>query len=460
VPLYVAGQEGTTVYAIGTAETASALDDLGFFVDRLGDAGLPYLSELYLQRDDLQLSTDFVGSQGQSFSISTGENVLAELVLSSTDEGLFVALPAGRTIEDFHFEVAYHGHSLKLIPDPSLLDQVGMISGDHLLAVVPHDALEYELTDDELAVLAEITPDMICGYLERYTGLVPLDDQGQIKSRHIFSSDNHRATEALQNDLMDLDPRLRVDVHSFVHAGHALDNVEGELSGETDELVLITAHLDSTASFSPGPYNPAVDPAPGADDDGSGVASVLAAAQAIKKLSEIKTPKRSIRFVFFNAEEHGLVGSKHYARKQVMLMAPIVAVYQIDMIGYNKMPPSSWEIHAGFNPSREIQERSLVLADRIMRLQSKVSPELEGPQIYGDGDPAANRSDHASFQERGYAACAATEDFFIGPQIDSPDREPNPNYHQITDMLENVDTEFVADIARVITAAAWVTANI
>jgi len=63
--------------------------------------------------------------------------------------------------------------------------------------------------------------------------------------------------------------------HPFRHEGRALDNVEAELPGELDELVLVTAHLDSTAAFSAG-YDPVRDPAPGADDDASGTVGVLA----------------------------------------------------------------------------------------------------------------------------------------------------------------------------------------
>lgn len=78
--------------------------------------------------------------------------------------------------------------------------------------------------------------------------------------------------------------------------------------------MLVTAHLDSTAARAPG-YRAATDPAPGADDDASGVAAVLTAAPAILSLAgSVGGPRREIRFVLFNAEEHGLVGSRAYAR--------------------------------------------------------------------------------------------------------------------------------------------------
>ena len=147
-------------------------------------------------------------------------------------------------------------------------------------------------------------------------------------------------------------------LHPFSHQGRALHNVEAELPGLVPgEVVLVTAHLDSTAAFGDGPYNPTTMPAPGSDDDGSGVAAVLAIAEALTGLSaRTSPPKRAIRFVLFNAEEDGMVGSKAYARDEAAQAAPIVAVLQIDMIGYNVNPPRSYEVHAGDLFSRAVEE--------------------------------------------------------------------------------------------------------
>jgi hypothetical protein len=98
------------------------------------------------------------------------------------------------------------------------------------------------------------------------------------------------------------------------------------------------------------------------------------------------------------------------------------------------------------------------LAELIADLIPQVSPGLPTPQIYpgpDDGfDPAQGRSDHYSFQLEGYAACLASEDFFAGPGTAAPLPEPNPNYHLPTD--DAVNPTYAADIARAVTAAAWV----
>jgi hypothetical protein len=131
----------------------------------------------------------------------------------------------------------------------------------------------------------------------------------------------------------------------------------------------------------------------------------------------------------------------------------------MDMIGYNVLAPRTCEVHAGFLPSPAVQTKSAVVAERIRRLAGAVAPTLGTMQLYlsnpGAVDPAEGRSDHAPFQARGYAACVACEDFFVGPGPSAP-AEANPNYHRKADTF--VDLAYAADIARSVVAAAWVTA--
>ena len=460
-PLRLTGKLGTKVYAIASNNSIMRLDDLGFEVDHLGSENQALTTEVYLLRDDRQARTGFLNPEGQS-SRFFRSNEESEWVLASAPEGLYVAIPGGHSIEEYHFEEACHGHNLKLLPDLTLLEPFGKGNNARTATFLEAPTVEPSLSNAELEKLREITSESIRGYLERYTGVTPLNggSEYKIKSRHIHHPDITLVTDALAKELQEIGGKsLSVRMHPFVHEGRILDNVEAELKGsDSDEIVLVTAHLDSTAAFSDHDYDPETDSSPGADDDASGVAGVLVNANIIKQIAEVAPPKRTIRFVLFNAEEHGLVGSKFYARNQAALSAPIVAVYQMDMIGYNVKPPRSFEVHAGYSASPEVEARSLVLAERINRLVPELSPNLKLPQIYTQPDPAEGRSDHASFQEHGYAACTISEDFFAGPQPDSPTAEPNPNYHKDKDTF--VDLEYAADIARVIAAATLVTANL
>jgi leucyl aminopeptidase len=468
VPIHATGEHGTTVYAIATSGTASHLDDLGFEVLRLGGEDLPLATEMYFLRDDRQTRTGFLVEEGESSRFFDREEE-SRMVLASSEGGLYVALPAGRSVLQYHFEEALHGHTVKLMPGMGLLEPSRMNQAANLLAT---SDVGPTLSQEEIETFhREITPESIAADVDRYSGKKPTEhaDGITVKSRHVQHEHNALAVAALALDLEEIGgDDFSVRLHRFTEVttkgSYALDNVEAELVGsELQEMVLITAHLDSTAAFTPG-YISEKSPAPGADDDGSGIAAVLAAARAIKKLSALKRPKRTIRFVLFNAEEEGLVGSGEYARDQRALRAPIVAVYQMDMMGYNREAPRTYEIHAGAD-SQDVQNSSLVLAKRIGSLSEQVSPNLPAPQIYlnqglaqEDKDPAYNRSDHHSFHLVRYAACAATEDFFAGPRPDAPQSEGNPNYHQTSDTF--VDPEYAADIARAVAAAAWATANL
>lgn len=460
VPLHVAGEHGAVVYAVATAAASAQLDDLGFQVYRLGAEDEPLTTEVYVVRDDRQTRTGFLFPEGESSS-RFGAGDEAARILASTRQGLYVAVVAGRSIESYHFQEARHGHTEKLLPDISLLQP---FAKDRVPAWVTQPPHEPTLSEGERRALGQITSERMAADIARYVGEQPLDDSGsRIESRHIFHAGNSIAVRTLADELEAIgEGDLRVAAHPFTHEGRGLQNLEAELPGtEADELVLVTAHLDSTAAFSEG-YDARRDPAPGADDDASGTVGVLAIARALSALRKLRPPKRTIRFVFFNAEEHGLVGSKAYARDQAALGAAIVAVFQMDMIGYNREPPPTFEVHAGFLPSADVQQRSLVLAKRVGRAAAAVSPGLPSPQIYvssspEERDPAEGRSDHASFHLVGYAGCAISEDFFAGPGSESR-AEPNPNYHRNSDTF--VDAGYAADLARAVAAAAWLTANL
>ena len=463
LPLHVTGEAGTTVYAIATAAGAARLDDLGFRVDRLGGEHQPLTTDLYLLRDDRQLHSGFLSPEGNSAAFF-GRAPAAGDVLASTDEGLLVVIAAGGSIEDYHFRGAQHGHNLKLAPAPGLLETasverlaVGSVAADAGTGVAVVDATAKEILD------ARVRPEHLAAHVERYSGARPVDGgDAVITSRHIRHPDNAAAVAALVADLQrTAGGCLAVRRHRFTHEGRRLDNVEAELAGTgLDGIVLVTAHLDSTAARQPG-YHPAVDPAPGADDDASGTAAVLVASDTIAALdAALGTPRRAVRFVLFNAEEHGLIGSLAYAREQAALDTPIVAVLQLDMIGYDVRPGPEWELHAGFTASPAVEGRSLALARMVAELAPQVSPDLPAPQIHpvaGEPDPAERRSDHYSFQIQGYTACLASEDLFAGPGPHAPPEEMNPAYHSPTDKA--INPHYAADIARAVIAAAWLAAT-
>ncbi len=372
VPLHVSGQARSKLVGMATTSTLTALANAQIEIELLGAVDTPLFSDLYLLRDDRAARTGYLSFDGQSAEFF-GAGEQANWLLSSTSEGLLVALPAGRSVEEFHFEEAHHGHNLKLVPDLTLLTSFDVLAAASFVDV--SERFAGELDSRERDILSCLTHSKIEKHIAPYIGTAPLGDDGEaVRSRHIHSPDNARVVDALAKHLSSISDKLRVRLHPFTHEGKRLFNVEAELGpANFGDLVLVTAHLDSTAAFSP-PYDPRIDIAPGADDDASGVAGVLAIAEAMSSLAELRPLERGVRFLLFNAEEHGLVGSKAYARDQAAKVAPIVAVLQMDMIGYNVRPPRTWEVHAGYWPSQAVQKRSLELAECVGLLTPLISP--------------------------------------------------------------------------------------
>jgi hypothetical protein len=107
-----------------------------------------------------------------------------------------------------------------------------------------------------------------------------------------------------------------------------LKNVVATLKGtdpNDDRRILISAHLDSRAALD----NDSTSFAPGANDDGSGVATIL---ELIRIMSTRKF-SATIVFMTVSGEEHGLYGAKYMAAKAKQEKWNIIAMLNNDMIG-------------------------------------------------------------------------------------------------------------------------------
>lgn len=91
-------------------------------------------------------------------------------------------------------------------------------------------------------------------------------------------------------------------------------NVVAEIPGRDlpNEVVIVAGHLDSWH------------PATGAQDNGTGVATVIDVARAIKTSGH--PPRRTVRFLLVGGEEQGILGSTAYVRQHKADMASIDCV--------------------------------------------------------------------------------------------------------------------------------------
>jgi hypothetical protein len=198
--------------------------------------------------------------------------------------------------------------------------------------------------------------------------------------------------------------------------------------------ILLTAHLDATgarsdprALFASGyrtgsacdstalltdpdcAWDPTIDPAPGGDDNATGIAAML---EAVRLLAS-KSFDFDLYFVAFQAEETGLDGSAAFADSVAQSGQEIFAVINMDMLGYNA---ASNELDVVTN------ETSEWLADYVIESgQQFVSalPSEKKVQFFG-------RSDHASFWSQGIDAILLIEDIQV----------LYPQYHSFLDTWE------------------------
>jgi Peptidase family M28/PDZ domain len=113
-------------------------------------------------------------------------------------------------------------------------------------------------------------------------------------------------------------------------------NILGMLEGSDpklkEQVILLGAHYDHVGygrkgnSFGPIGYIHN-----GADDNASGVSGLLEIIDAVKRLPT--PPKRSILFVLWDAEETGLIGSRHWISQPTVPLGRIALCLNIDMIG-------------------------------------------------------------------------------------------------------------------------------
>ena len=117
----------------------------------------------------------------------------------------------------------------------------------------------------------------------------------------------------------------RVERQTFVVEEIEVANLIHEIRGTTrpDEIVVIGAHYDS------------VEGTPGADDNASGTAGLLALARRFAKAN----PARTLRFVAFVNEEPPhfqtqTMGSWRYAKRCRERKENVVAMLSLEMLGY------------------------------------------------------------------------------------------------------------------------------
>jgi len=215
-------------------------------------------------------------------------------------------------------------------------------------------------------------------------------------------------------------------------------NIEVEIPGreEAEKVLLIGAHFDSHPD------------APGADDNGTGVAAVLELARVLQNVPM----RRTVRLVLFNLEERagnsGLHGSTQYATVVAEAVRAgeidLIGMLSLEMLGYYSDEPGSQQ-----NPFEKLNIPGFEMPDRgdfiglgttlpnraLVRGLAAAMREAE-PKVkvvvfdYAPvPTPDLMRSDHAPFLLQGLPGVIVTDTANFR----------NPHYHQPSDTVATLD---------------------
>lgn len=236
------------------------------------------------------------------------------------------------------------------------------------------------------------------------------------------------------------------DIQPVIHNFGVYHNVIARKSGAISDsaVIIIDAHYDTVTD------------SPGADDNGSGMAGVLAAARLLK--NEIF--KNSIYFIAFDGEEAGLLGSINFLQASKKSYDQIKAVLNFEMIGYYSDVPNSQTIPFGFDilfpaATAEIiandkkgnfitnvaNDNSAALKNTFTDVAARYVPTLKviSLQTPGKGEftPDLLRSDHAPFWNVNIPALMLT---------DGADYR-NHNYHSAEDKITTINKSFMRHVS-------------
>ena len=222
----------------------------------------------------------------------------------------------------------------------------------------------------------------------------------------------------------------------YTVAGKLCENIEVEIPGSTPDIFVIGAHYDSVYG------------SPGANDNGSGIAALLALARRFAG----KPQERTLRFVAFPNEEPrhfqtGLMGSWVYASRCKERNDPIVGMMSLETIGYYSAARGS-QVYplpglGAIYPRTgnfiafvgNVRSRALV-RQAVGSFRKHGSLPSEGAALPA-GIPGVGWSDHWAFWQHGYRGIMVTDT--------APFRYPH--YHARSDTPDKLDYDSMTRLA-------------
>jgi hypothetical protein len=307
-----------------------------------------------------------------------------------------------------------------LTPDPRITGLLAAVSEERLEAIV----------------------DRLAGFRTRHTLSSVSDPQAGIGA----------ARQWIHDQLAGYGPRLQVsfDRHTVPPGGRItreveLVNVMAVLPGRSPRRIYVSGHYD-TVVLRPPPEDSAAartndNPAPGANDDGSGTAIVMELARVFAQ-SDLDFDATLV-FIALAGEEMGLVGARMHAQRARADSVRIDAVLNNDITGNSRGGDGSMDgvtVRVFSEGPEDSPSRQLA---RYVRRQGALYLPGHMVRLIAREDRFGRGGDHTAFNQNGYAGVRITES-----------RENYDRQHTVRDTPDGVDFPYLARNARLNAAAA------
>lgn len=264
-----------------------------------------------------------------------------------------------------------------------------------------------------------------------------------IGERSIFLSENLEKTRAYIEKFYQ---NIGVTVHCehYVYQDFEVSNVVAQISfcENPTKYYLVGAHYDSVAGTV------------GADDNASAIAVQLETARQLRMLKDHLELNLAVKFVSFPLEEPPTFGTRHmgssvYAHNAWKSKEQIDGMICLEMVGYTCHDEGCQDYPFPlmfFDYPKQGDFIGIVGNFKSRKFTNDLfeafnrNPDLPVVKLTVPAGgfilPSVRLSDHSSFWHRGYKAVMVTDTAFYR----------NPHYHRISDTMEKLDYDFMAEL--------------
>lgn len=263
-----------------------------------------------------------------------------------------------------------------------------------------------------------------------------------------------------------MDKGLETTEQTWASGSYTARNIIGRQIGTAEEATtyILDGHYDTVSD------------APGADDNGSAVAGMI---EALRILSPYSF-KKSVRYIGFDLEEAGLVGSLRYVDEGIENGESIAGVLNFEMIGFYSEEPNSQTTPNGFgllfpdavaaleaNDYRGDfvnvvgDQNSLDLIAAYETAAETYVPDLsiiplDAPTGWAVLTPDLGRSDHAAFWLENIPALMLTDGAnFRNPYYHSPEDTADKLNYTFMRHVTQAAVATLAELAEIQHATTW-----